>query len=188
VDREIGGFGTLVVWIDWLVLTEFFRKVSLILEGVVMSIAFVMYFVCFWLCIGYGQLGYGVRQYEVLAIPWECQDWVTVWQTDPRRVHFVSLHVVIFSLGSCYLGYFFVKRLAGKKPADRLRLKGFVGAGLLLPNIAGILCAAILNDHNYLMLGQGACFASYVSGRMGYMDIYVPDWTRKLATWLGLNI
>jgi hypothetical protein len=73
------------------------------------------------------------------------------------------------------------------KEAGR-KVKLYIGGLLLLPNIAGMIGGAILNDHNYLMLQQGECFASYVSGRLGYVEIYIPEWTRKLATWLGLNI
>src|SRR5579859_6246982 len=54
---------------------------------------------CFWLCVGYTQLGYGTRQYTVLDVPERCQHLTISYQTDYRRVMFLSLHNVIFSFG-----------------------------------------------------------------------------------------
>jgi hypothetical protein len=74
-----------VLWTDWLLLTDLGGHISILLQGFFTSIAMVMLGVCFWLCIGYSQLGYGVRQYEVLAIPWACQGSVWHLQYAPRE-------------------------------------------------------------------------------------------------------
>ena len=58
---------------------------------------------------------------------------------------------------------------------------------VLFPFLAGVGLAAALNWHSYLLLGQKGCYASYVSGRWGYVDLELINFRVKLATWLGLN-
>ena len=58
---------------------------------------------------------------------------------------------------------------------------------VLFPFLAGVGLAAALNWNSYLLLGQKGCYASYVSGRWGYLDLELINFRIKLATWLGLN-
>jgi len=37
------------------------------------------------------------------------------------------------------------------------------------------------------MFNQDDCWASYISGRLGYIDVEFVDWKRKIAIWIGLN-
>jgi hypothetical protein len=58
---------------------------------------------------------------------------------------------------------------------------------VLFPFIAGFIMAVILNSHAYLLLGRKGCYGSYVSGRLGYLDLEFVNFRVKLSTWLGLN-
>jgi hypothetical protein len=191
------------LWVDWLVILEFNNRWSRIVEAVTGLIAFAVYIVCFWLCIGYGSLGYGTEQYYILSVPEECQFRDVQWQTDPRRVHFLRFHIIIFAFASFVAAYLalFIDGGEGRRPLWKMtvdevqsemkaqtRLRKYcIFLSLVLPNLAGVLCAGILNRYSYLLFSQQNCWASYVSGRFGYVDIEFHDWTRRIATWIGLN-
>jgi hypothetical protein len=63
-----------------------------------------------------------------------------------------------------------------------------VACGILLPSVVGAIVAGVVNGDSYLFLNRNGCFASYVSGRFGYLDVDLIEWKIKLATWLGVNI
>jgi hypothetical protein len=62
-----------------------------------------------------------------------------------------------------------------------------LGLCIVLPSVAGMILACVLHSHNYLLLSQGSCYASYVSGRFAYIDLYFVYWKLKLEAWIGLN-
>jgi hypothetical protein len=66
-------------------------------------------------------------------------------------------------------------------------LTKFVLAFVVFPVVAGLIMASVLNGHSYLILGQRGCYASYISGRWGYLDLRLINFRIKLATWLGLT-
>ena len=151
------------------------------------------YPVGFWLTIGYGSRGYGVRQYDVLDIPDFCKSAAISFQTDPRRHYFVALHVVIFAFGTISLILLYVSiidsGMAGiDEEAIPKPLKFWIAGLLILPSFIGLCLAAAQNSHPYLILGQRSCYASYVSGQLAYVDAPHVSWTVKLATVIGLNI
>jgi hypothetical protein len=63
-----------------------------------------------------------------------------------------------------------------------------VACAILLPSVVGAIVAGVVNGHSYLLLNRNGCFASYVSGRFGYIDVDLIEWKIKLATWLGVNV
>lgn len=63
-----------------------------------------------------------------------------------------------------------------------------IGVTVLVPTVTGAIMASILNHNNYLLLDQEQCSASFVNSRLGYLNIYIHEWTVKLEQWLGLNI
>jgi hypothetical protein len=71
---------------------------------------------------------------------------------------------------------------------DAREMDAVIAGCIILPSAIGIIVAAVLNGHSYLVLGQSpGCYASYVSARFGYIDLYFVEWPIKLATWIGLN-
>jgi hypothetical protein len=55
----------------------------------------------------------------------------------------------------------------------------------------GTVMSAIINRYNFLLLGQQHCYASYVSSRFGYVDLYesdLIDTATKVMTWLGVHM
>jgi hypothetical protein len=168
-----------------------------------------LYGICFWLCIGYGLKGYGTQQYEVLDIATFCRLVNVVWQTDPRRHHFVRLHVILFSFGTVGLLTGLAISIAefhdeiinlsrwtlfGRKIVNVdvdlsavKMLQGVIAGCIIIPSFVGMILAATVNGHSFLLLGQQHCYASFVSARFGYLDDYWVNWIIKLSTWFGLN-
>ena len=189
-----------MIWSDWVFAAAFAGHFSVMVGTVLWYLALIEYCVCFWLCIGYGHLGYGVRQYYVVNVPPVCQYLADdSWQTDPRRIHFVGLHVAIFAMGSFVffgLSGLFTRLLQTNRREFHAvaQLLPAIMAGLvLLPTIGGAIYVGVANEANYLMLknadsGGESCFASYLSGRYGYLNIEIPQLERKVATWFGLNV
>ena len=183
-----------LLWVDWLVVFEFSAPLSRVVEPFAGFICFILYIICFWLCIGYGSLGYGTEQYHILFIPEECQYIDIQWQTDPRRVHFLRFHIIIFAFASFVVVFVYLldlrRRNAKSNEPDpgRRFMKAGIPVLLILPYVAAILCAAILNPYSYIVLNRGNCWGSYVSGRVGYVDVEFQDWKRRLATWFGVNV
>ena len=181
-----------VLWIDWLEMWAFIQRWSENLSIIPMAIGLTIYAMCFWLCVGYGSLGYGVYQYDVLDVPPAClelgagfQDTQTAFQTDPRRHYFVVLHVLSFAVSS------FAFITAWSYRGQGWGRKAVIGLLILisLPNFIGIIMAAAVNGHAYLVLNpRRYCFASYVSGRAGYLDLYWASWKVKLANLLGVHV
>jgi hypothetical protein len=193
-----------VLWLDWVAIYSLCHAFSPAIAIVVGIIGSCLYCVCFWLCIGYGSFGYGVRQYNVLNVPTACQmQWIS-YQTDPRRYQFVSLQTAIFACAS--LGMFIaLLNLRDNLPHLQMHFEywkdksvkidwepakhahAYVAGLVLAPAIAGIVIAANNNRYDYLILGQDGCYASYVSGRWGYIDQDLVSWKVKVETWLGVN-
>ena len=47
----------------------------------------------------------------------------------------------------------------------------------ILPAIVGIILAAMMHSHLYLILLHKGCYGSFVSGKFGYLDLYtIPRW------------
>lgn len=183
-----------LIWFDWVTIYSLCNSFAPKIAVIPAVIGSCLYIVCFWLCVGYGSLGYGVQQYNMLSIPTQCQGFGP-FQTDPRRYHFVCLHVAVFTLGTVGLFYaIFLKlndksiigRQLGRSSAEYVHAA--VGLSILLPSIAGAIVAGVVNEHSYLILNRNGCFASYVSGRFGYIDVDLIEWKIKLATWLGVNV
>ena len=176
-----------LIWSDWITVYGLFKPFAPKLSFIPGVIGSCLYIVCLWLCVGYGSLGYGVHQYNVLSIPTQCQAFGP-YQTDPRRYRFVCLHVAVFVMGTCGI-YTAIFHLPGDESDPKHQyLHAFVGVWILLPAVAGAIVAGVVNGHSYLILNRNGCFASYVSGRLGYVDVDLIEWKIKLATWLGVNV
>jgi len=167
-----------------------------------------LYGLCFWLTIGYGLHGFGVRQYDVLNVPTFCQKVSVSWQTDPRRHHFVRIHSIIFASGTLgiliaiiiyismtediKISNFAIAFRVYRRASVRVNfysitiLQTVVAICVIAPALVGVIMSAVINGHSYLILGQHECYASFVSGRYGYIDQYFTEWKIKLATWIGL--
>lgn len=201
-----------VLWLDWAAVFSFVGQRFPVLGTLSAISGICLYCTCFWLSIGYGRLGYGTQQYEVLNIPAFCQNLNISWQTDPRRHHFVQLHSLIF--GSATLGVLiavivFIDQYEDFRISDFsvafkiyrgrsvnmnlsyfrsvLILQTVVAICVIAPAVVGVIVAAVINGHNFLILGQKGCYASFVSGRFSYVDLYWVEWRVKVATWIGLN-
>lgn len=64
--------------------------------------------------------------------------------------------------------------------------------GIMLPLWIGIVIGAADHSKAYLLLNQGhyydvQCFASFVSGWVGYADCGDVSWLVKVSTIIGLN-
>ena len=200
-----------LLWADWVSIYNLCNTFTPTLSIIPGIIGACLYVVCFWLCIGYGSLGYGVHQYNVLSVPTQCQAFGP-YQTDPRRYYFVCLHVALFGLSTVGLCYGILQTLIDKdslklnviegqlrrragenRTLQRLldighNIHATVGICIFTPAIVGAILAGVVNGHSYLILNRNGCFASYVSGRFGYIDIEFIEWKIKVATWLGVNV
>jgi hypothetical protein len=188
-----------LLWVDWLVIAQVCRGRF---RGLAIPIALGVWLLCFWLCVGYAFLGYGLRQYEVLEMSKECEpplDQPQIsWETDPRRFRIVDLHLVIFAFASWafFEGWTAFRRV--KLSRDRLiffyghevhkLLSLVIGVAVLVCLAAGIVLVGLLNKTDYLILTQNECYASYVSSRNTYMFIDLLNWPARLAELCGLNI
>jgi hypothetical protein len=63
----------------------------------------------------------------------------------------------------------------------------FMIIGFFVPLWIGVVIAAADHSHPYLILNQGNCFASFVSGYVGYGDLPYVSWIVKVSTMIGLN-
>jgi hypothetical protein len=188
-----------LLWVDWLVIAQVCRGRF---RGLALPIAIGVWLLCFWLCIGYAFLGYGLRQYEVLEMSKECEPPVDQpqisWETDPRRFRILDLHLVIFAFASCafFEGWTAFRRV--KLSRDRLTffygheihklLSLGIGIAVLICLAAGMALVGLLNKADYLILTQNTCYASYVSSRNTYMFVSLLNWPARLAELCGLNI
>lgn len=187
-----------VLWADWVGVVVLVAAWSKSISLIPAIIGMVLYVVCFWLSIGYGSLGYGVYQYDVLDVPSAClevgagfQDTQTSFQTDPRRHFFVVLHAVVFASAS--IGLFgsipFVVSPELNKGSEAKRIHAALALSLIVPCLVGIIIAGVVNGHQFLVLNpRRYCFASYVSGRLGYIDLYWVSWKIKIANLIGMNL
>jgi len=210
-----------LLWLNWVTIFAVVSNFSPIIATVSALVGSCLYGICFWLCIGYGLKGFGVRQYDVIDVPAICQTLNISWQTDPRRKHFVRLNCVMFAAGSLGLllalatgdvlaqdlriAFDITKRkklnneeLNNENASSKRKqidftlhptaiLQQFIAICIILPSTVGVIIAGVLNGHNYLILGQHGCYASFVSGRYGYVDLYLVEWKIKLAAWIGLT-
>ena len=184
-----------LLWTDWVSVTDMLWVFSPVLGAFGIAASLGAFGMCFWLCIGYTQLGYGTRQYTVLDVPDRCEHLPISYQTDPRRYIFLSLHNVIFSLA--ILGFATaavavwkdnkVRYTAARTSADiyrqppllQTKVGRYLGVGVslfvLVPTTIATIVAGVVNAHTYLVLGQQNCYASFVSSRLGYLDAYLAD-------------
>jgi hypothetical protein len=95
----------------------------------------------------------GVRQYNVLNIPMQCQT-SGPFQTDPRRDHFVGLHVAVFAMGTAGLcGGMFLKLGSGHQKLGKRGgqfVQAAVACGILLPSVVGAIVAGVVNGDSYI--------------------------------------
>ena len=201
-------FITPLLWLNWATIWSLANRSTKIpyIAALSATVGATLWGVCLWLTLGYSIWGYGVRQYDVLSVPGACQSLDISWETDPRRRHFVRLHAVIFFSGSLGLTLFVIqmsKRLKWRhvkavfnrksdNNEDNARsiekwLKWIVAVFIILPVGIGVIIAAAVNSHSFLLLGQKGCYASFVSGRFGYFDLVYRSWETRLLTWAGLN-
>ena len=226
-----------LLWIDWLALSQTVHYFSPTLGTAVFLPTIAVYGMCLWLCIGYGLFGFGTFQYYVLDVPSECVGLGISWSTDPRRGHFLRLHIFSFSLatisflsGGLYamntrddvlptasydpvprhrknphsvgvteegqtedLGRLGQAAALAKQVVQRVfdNLLLVLSCMIVLLSVVGTIMSAIINRNSYLLLGQHHCYASYVSSRFGYVDLYESefmDTTIKVMTWLGIHM
>jgi len=71
-----------ILWVDWISVTDHYLKAKLLDDGMpdvdsclviartVLTVS--MWVLSLWLCVGYGHLGYGTHQYNVLNVPVQC--------------------------------------------------------------------------------------------------------------------
>lgn len=196
-----------LLWLSWVTIYDFLMLFSPLAATLSCAIGMGIYGICFWLCIGYGLKGYGTRQYDVLSVPENCQFKNISWQTDPRRKHFLRLHSLMFACATAgFLGGLLERFDISKGeislnvvPGDDISqnnrqiktpitdlIQALVSVMIILPAAVGIIVASALNGHSYLVLGQHGCYASYVSSRFAYLDLYLVEWKIKLGVWIGL--
>ena len=192
-------FITPLLWVDWLILVHVLGGRF---KNYVIIVVLIIWGLCFWLCIGYGFLKYGTRQYDVLELSEKCEytgnNLSVSWQTDPRRVRFLDLHCVIF--GFATWTFFEGWSAFEKTKVDRERLTHVygqeihkllcwgVGIVVLICLAGGMVLAGLLNKADYLILTQNKCYASYVSSRVTYMNADVLDWIARASEWFGINV
>ena len=183
-----------ILWFDMAAIYAITGHLHPVLTFLSFISTILLYFVGFWLTIGYGQLGYGTKQYQILHVPYFCISTPNVdFQTDPRRGNFVSLHVAQFIMGTLSLlislpGIF--RGAMRAKDALTREWKWLLVMGIMLPLWIGIVIAAADHSKAYLLLNQGdygQCFASFVSGWIGYVDCGDVSWLVKVSTMIGLN-
>jgi hypothetical protein len=207
-QRATMPFVTPLLWFDWPVIYSMIGRFSPLIAHACAIVGACFYGVCFWLTIGYGRLGFATHQYDVLDIPEYCQNLAISWQTDPRRHFFVGIHCVLFACGS--IGVFgciilaanmlgdnqfkldLSARLWRKQRVLEIRfplieiMQGVVGFSIIAPALVAVIMSAVLNGHEYLVLGQQGCYGSYVSSRFSYLDQDYVDFKIKAAAWLGV--
>lgn len=192
-------FITPLLWVDWLILVHAlggrFKHYAII-------VAIIVWGLCFWLCIGYGFLKYGTRQYDVLELSQECEyagNNVSIsWQTDPRRFRFLELHCVIFGFATWafFEGWSaFEKTKVGRERLTHVYgqeihklLYWALGIVVLICLAGGMVLTGLLNEANYLILTQNKCYASYVSSRITYMNADALDSVARASEWFGINV
>jgi len=181
------------IWLDWVAIYAVSAHIHPSLSLLSLLTVILSYTASFWLTIGYGQLSYGIQQYQVLDIPPQCSDpsldYID-YQTDPRRGNFVCLHVVMFVMGTIAIIFGWPTIFRGDKPADAVIIKLGKWALMMLffiPLWIGLVIGAADHSFPYLLLNQGNCFASFVSGWVGYADLPDVSWIVKVSTWIGLN-
>ena len=190
-----------MLWMDWLSLSGDFERAHPRLYRVTVGMMFVMYIFSFWLTVGYGQFGYGTRQYEVLDIASACIGLDVSWQTDPRRAKFVIVQVIMLIISTVAFrgSLVFMTVLRGGTGADLMHFKGnvaFVGImaslALIAPSAYGIWATVNVNPSNYIILSSGSgsniCYGNYISSRLGYVDSYWRDLIMTMNILLGVNI
>lgn len=192
-------FITPLLWVDWFILIHVlggrFKKYVIV-------VAFIVWGLCFWLCIGYAFLKYGTRQYDVLELSQKCEytpnNLSVSWQTDPRRFRFVELHCVIFGFGTWTLfeGWSAFEKTKIERER-RMHIYGqeihkllywIIGIAVLVCLAGGMVLSGLLNEKDYLILTQNNCYASYVSSRVTYTNVDALDLSARVLEWFGINV
>jgi hypothetical protein len=182
-----------VLWLDWAAIYSFSGYIWPGLSFLSAIIGVGMYSISLWLCVGYSQLGYATIQYDVLDIPTLCPSDVA-YHTDPRRRAFLSMHLTYFVTST--VAAFFLYLAISERGNSKKGLVGHMDAGLLrilyllfvVPAFIGIIVSVILHAHPYLVLLREGCYASYVSGQFGYLDLPSVSWMIKVAIMMGINM
>jgi len=180
-----------ILWLDWVTIYAVggYAWAGFSFIGLIGTI--LMYAVCFWLTIGYGQLGYGTQQYEILNIPFLCTPSSVQFQTDPRRGNFVGLHVTTFTMSTIAIliaaqGIFYRGTLSAED-ALKKSARWIIVILFILPQFIGLVIGAADHSHPYILIDQGGCFGSFVSGYRGYTELVEVPWIIKVSTIIGLN-
>jgi hypothetical protein len=184
-----------VLWLDWAAIYSFSGHIWPGLSLLSAIIGIGMYGVSFWLCIGYANRGYGTVQYDVLDVPTLCQA-ATAYNTDPRRRAFLALHLTYFitaNVAAFFLLIAITERSNSSKTKGQVGpmdpcLKKTMALLLVIPAFYGFIVSAVLHGYPYLILLKDGCYASYVSGRFGFLDLPSVSWMIKVASMLGINI
>lgn len=179
-----------ILWLDWVAIFAISGHIHPFLSLISFIATFLCWTTCFWLTIGYGQLGYGTRQYKILNIPYLCSNSGINFETDPRRGNFVGLHVTQFIISTVCLVFALPTIFRGQQAASAILTsegKWLLIMGFLLPCWIGVVIGAADHNYPYLLLNQGNCFASFVSGWVGYGDLPEVGWIVKASTMIGLN-
>jgi hypothetical protein len=184
-----------LLWIDWLavagVIWQFQRLGKARFLPQVIAVA--VYGMNTWLTIGYVILSYGTHQYDALDIPVFCQATSTSLVLDPRRQHFVRLHIVLYIFGLIAIlvtGIVAMRSRRGKSesPIWRLAVLLILSGTVVFPTLVGVILSGVLNRTDVLLLSSESCYASFVSGRFGYFTVDYYDWTQRLGEWFGVNV
>ena len=179
-----------ILWLDWVAIYALGGYVWAGFSFIGLIGMILMYAVCFWLTIGYGQLAYGTQQYEILNIPWLCTPSTVQFQTDPRRGNFVGLHVTTFTMSTIAILIAAPGIYRGMRSAEEASNKGaswIIAMCFILPQFIGLIIGAVDHGSPYILIDQDGCFASFVSGYRGYTELIDVPWIIKLSTIIGLN-
>lgn len=179
-----------ILWLDWVALYGFFGLIWPVLSLASAVIGAGIWIMSLWLVIGYSR-DYGTLQYDVLNIPSLCNQDVP-YQTDPRRLAFLIMHQTYFFIAT--IGFFFLlfilhKRSHGEEgPVPNYLKVVLVVICFILPAIAGIILAAVMHSHLYLILLHHGCYGSFVSGTFGYLNLYTIPRLVRITTIIGVNV
>lgn len=184
------------LWLDWVAAAGIVWQFQRLGKAryIPQAIALAVFGMNTWLMIGYVILSYSTSQYNTIDIPALCQATAASFVTDPRRPHFVRLHIVLYTFGLIafvVMGIVAIRSKQGKfeTPVWRLGVLLTLVGCVVFPSLTGVILSAVLNRNDILLVScSGDCYASVVSGRFGYFTVDYYDWTQRLGEWFGINV
>ena len=193
VASQSGEWGSLpfinpVLWLDWVAMWAFSGLLWIPLALISLIIGAALFSLTLWLSIGYGGLGYGTLQYDIINVPPLC-DPFSSRQTDPRQFVFMIMHEIYFGI-AIFAFVLIIATIRRIPPGNEIpkTVNLVIAVCFILPPTIGMAFAAYEHSGAYLFLVQGGCYSSYVSGQFGYLNSPSVSWKLKAATLVGVNI